>query len=75
LPPLRIDILTQISGVAFARAWPRRLRATFEDVPVGVLGRADFLANKRATGRLQDLADAERLVRPRKRRKPTQRPR
>ena len=75
LPPLRIDILTQISGVAFARAWPRRLRATFEDVPVGVLGRADFLANKRAAGRLQDLAGAERLVRPRKRRKPTQRPR
>lgn len=75
LPPLRIDVLTQISGVEFARAWPRRLRATFDDVSVPVLGRADFLANKRATGRLKDLADAERLVRTRRRRKPTRRTR
>jgi hypothetical protein len=75
LPPLRIDILTQISGVEFARAWPRRLRARFDDVAVTVLGRADFLANKRATGRLKDLADAERLVRTRSRRKPTRRAR
>lgn len=62
LPPLRIDILTAISGVRFARAWPRRQRATFDDVPVAVLGRADFLTNKRATGRIKDLADAERLA-------------
>jgi hypothetical protein len=40
LPPLRIDVLTQISGVEFSRAWPRRLRATFDDVSVPVLGRA-----------------------------------
>jgi len=61
LPPLRIDILTEISGVPFARAWSRRVLAMFEDVPVAVLGREDFLINKRATGRLKDLADAERL--------------
>ena len=75
LPPLRIDIVTEITGVAFGPAWRRRLRATFDDVPVPVLGRADFLTNKRATGRLKDLADAERLTRspsgaPVRRRKP-----
>ncbi len=65
LPPLRIDLLTEITGVAFAPAWRRRIRASFNDVPVAVLGREDFLTNKRATGRLQDLADAERLERSR----------
>ncbi len=61
LPPLRIDILTAIDGVEFARAWPRRLQADFDGVEVGVIGREDFLANKRATGRIKDRADAERL--------------
>ena len=62
LPPVRIDIVTEITGVAFGPAWRRRLRAMFDDIPVAVLGRNDFLRNKRATGRLKDLADAERLA-------------
>jgi hypothetical protein len=61
LPPLRIDVLTSIDGVRFADAWRRRVRATFEDVGVSVIGIADFIANKRATGRLKDLADIEAL--------------
>ena len=69
LPPLRIDVLTQISGVDFATAWPRRQEALFDDVQVAVLGRDDFIANKRATGRLKDLADAERLARQGRRRR------
>ena len=61
LPPLRIDVLTAIDGVEFAAAWRRRITADFDGVVVPVIGRSDFLANKRATGRLKDLADAERL--------------
>lgn len=61
LPPLRIDILTRISGVEFAPAWERRTEADFEGVRIPVIGREDFLANKRALGRTKDLADAERL--------------
>ena len=57
LPPLRIDILTAISGVRFADAWRCRLRAIFEGVSVSVIGAKDFVTNKRATGRLKDLAD------------------
>ena len=34
---------------------------------LAVLGREDFIANKRATGRLKDLADVERLLPPRRR--------
>jgi hypothetical protein len=40
-----------------------RFQARFEDVVVPVLGREDLLVNKRAAGRLQDLADVERLER------------
>jgi predicted nucleotidyltransferase len=71
LPPLRIDVLTAIDGVEFTDAWPRRIRADFDGVRVPVIGRRDFLANKRATGRSRDRADAERLapMRPRRRRR------
>lgn len=66
LPPLRIDILTAIDGVGFAHAWPRRIEGNFDGITVPVIGREDFLANKRATGRARDRADAERLA-PRRR--------
>ena len=62
LPPLRIDVLTTIDGVEFSAAWRRRITADFDGVGVPVIGRVDFLANKRASGRLKDLADAERLT-------------
>lgn len=61
VPPLRIDVLTAIDGVDFAKAWPRRLIVDFDGVEVAVISRKDFLANKRARGRLRDLADAARL--------------
>jgi hypothetical protein len=32
--------------------------------PVPFIGRAEFIANKKAAGRLQDLADAERIEGP-----------
>jgi hypothetical protein len=60
-PPSRIDILTQIEGVLFEDAWPRRLETSFGSVRCAVIGRADLLANKRAAGRPQDLADVAAL--------------
>lgn len=62
-PPRRIDILTQIEGVAFADAWPRRIEAAFGSLRCPVIGRDDLVANKRAAGRLQDLADVAALER------------
>ena len=61
LPPLRIDILTAITGVEFAEAWPSRMETKFADQPVSVLSRKHLLKNKRAAGRKQDLADVEWL--------------
>jgi hypothetical protein len=61
--PCRVDVLTSVDGVEFAAAWPRRLRAQLGEVEVAVLGRDDLIANKRAVGRPQDLADVAALER------------
>lgn len=61
--PLRIDIMTSITGVSFSDAWASRATAVYGDTPAIVIGREQLLANKRATGRLQDLADVESLER------------
>lgn len=60
--PVRIDVLTAIDGVVFADAWSRRVRSEFGGHPVFVLSREHLIENKRASGRLQDLADVERLL-------------
>lgn len=61
--PVRIDVLTEIDGVGFEEAWVNRVTASFGGVPTAVLSREDLIRNKRASGRLQDLADVERLER------------
>jgi hypothetical protein len=61
LPPLRIDVLTELSGLTFGEAWPGRISASFGPLTVNVIGRDAFIKNKRATGRARDLADVEAL--------------
>jgi hypothetical protein len=63
LPPRRIDILTQISGVTFDEAWASRVSGEVEGRTIGFIGRDALLKNKEATGRPKDLADAARLRR------------
>ena len=62
LPPSRIDILSSISGVAFDDAWPNRLSVRIGELDVAVIGRADFVVNKRAAGRDKDLSDLTLLA-------------
>jgi hypothetical protein len=61
LPPLRIDILTELTGLEFSRAWPSRVCQGIGELEVPFVGRDDFIRNKAATGRLRDLADIEDL--------------
>ena len=61
IPPLRIDLITTIDGVAFDEAWPERHQARFGDVSTFVISRRHLIANKKASARLQDLADIEQL--------------
>lgn len=59
--PRRIDILTSIDGVEFEDAWRDRVSVKIDSLNVPTISRPHLIANKRATARPQDLADAERL--------------
>jgi predicted nucleotidyltransferase len=55
VPPVRVDILTSISGCQFEEAWGRRVPGAMYGVPVHFISLADLIANKRAAGRTSDL--------------------
>jgi hypothetical protein len=61
VPPIRIDIVTSISGLSWERAKMNKVPGQYGQTPVFFIGRADFIANKRATGRKKDAADIEAL--------------
>ena len=61
VPPGRIDILTELTGLTFEDAWPGREAGRFGELTVDFLGRDAFIRNKRATGRTRDLGDIEGL--------------
>ncbi len=60
-PPVRIDLLTAISGVTWEQADRNAVAGDYGAEPVRYLGQAEFIANKKACGRPQDLADIEAL--------------
>lgn len=60
LPPRRIDILTALTGVDFESAWRSRVMHRVGSLEIPFLDRDTLIRNKRATGRLRDLADVER---------------
>lgn len=63
VPPIRIDLLTAVDGLEFDDAWKDRRPTRFAGEPAFVPSMAHLIRNKRASGRLQDLADIEALER------------
>ena len=61
VPPVRIDIITSISGVTWDEASREKVEGRFGDIQVYYIGRDQFIKNKRAIGRRKDLADIEAL--------------
>lgn len=61
VPPVRIDLITSISGVTWEEANASKEPGVFGDVDVCYIGKAQYIANKRASGRKKDLADIESL--------------
>ena len=59
IAPVRIDILTEITGVEFSNAWKKRVASIFFGVPVHFISLDDLVTNKRALGRSSDLKDLQ----------------
>jgi hypothetical protein len=64
IAPVRIDVLTEITGVDFSHAWVRRVASTFFGVPVHFISFDDLVINKRALGRDRDVQDLEPKPKP-----------
>jgi len=60
-PPVRVDILTSVTGLEFADAWPRRVEKDLGGVRALFISRDDLIRVKAALGRPLDLIDVEAL--------------
>ena len=62
VPPMRVDILMGIPGIEFEEAWKKRVEIDFDGLLVTFISREDLITAKRASGRPQDLIDADTLT-------------
>jgi hypothetical protein len=62
--PVGVDVLTKIPGIEFDAAWQRRVESVIDPatrLKVNFISADDLIASKLASGRLQDLADADAI--------------
>lgn len=59
--PSRIDLFFDSLKLNFEDCWKRRVEAQIGETKIYFISREDLIINKEAVGRLQDLADAEKL--------------
>ncbi len=60
-PPIRIDLLTSLTGVEFEQCWNNKLTLDLDGMDLPFISLEDLKTNKQALGRHQDLADLENL--------------
>ena len=60
-PPLRIEIITEATGIEFDASYQKRVTIEADNIPLSFINYKDLVTNKRASGRLRDLADLEAL--------------
>ncbi len=60
-PPNRIDLIFTPAGVDFQTCYETRVEVKIDDIIVNFVDLENLRKNKRAVGRLQDLADLENL--------------
>lgn len=61
VPPLRLEVMNGISGVAFDQCYQQRVEETIDGVNVSFIDLESLLLNKQAAGRPKDIADLEAL--------------
>ena len=64
LPPMRIELMTTISGVDFDACYNRRNKTEIDGVMINIIDLPDLRLNKQASGRHKDLDDLEHLPEP-----------
>lgn len=62
VPPMRIEVLTDIDGVTFDECYRDRLEAEIDGEQVNLISRNHLLKNKRASARHKDLDDVEHIA-------------
>ncbi|HNW83494.1 MAG TPA: hypothetical protein PKG52_11465 [bacterium] len=62
VPPIRIDIMTSITGVSWDEAYNGAVDGMYGDISVKFLGKKQYITNKKAVGRMKDLADIEEIL-------------
>lgn len=63
IPPVRLEILTSISGVTFEDCFSRKHVESIPGVEVNFISLDDLKVNKKAAGRMKDLDDLKQLDR------------
>lgn len=61
IPPMRLEISTGISGVEFEECFAQRVVGELDGIQVNIIDLPHLKVNKKAAGRLKDLADLENL--------------
>ncbi|MGA2071357.1 MAG: nucleotidyltransferase [Sedimentisphaerales bacterium] len=61
VPPVRVDIMTSLTGVSWEKAQAGKVSGGCGEVIVFYIGKTDLIANKKSLGRSKDLADIEAL--------------
>ena len=61
VPPVQIHVMSQIDGVTWEEVWSDRHVISIDTEEIPFIGRDAFIRNKRASGRLKDLADIDAL--------------
>jgi len=59
--PRRIDIITNIDGVSFKKAYKSKENIEIENLNLPFISKENLIKNKQSTGRQKDKLDADRL--------------
>jgi hypothetical protein len=65
-PPCQVDIFPEIPGLKFETCWPNRLEVTLDaesELTANFISAEDLVTAKVASGREQDVADAQAIKR------------
>lgn len=59
--PVRVDIVTSLTGISWEEAYLNRVEGAYGDIKVYYIGKEQFIRNKRSLGRKKDIADLEAI--------------